>query len=351
MKLKFRIEMRKIKQARIVVLRILHKDGKVIEKALGSFSDKRSYEPIVKQLTTEELYEFENFVSVMNFSKFNFNCPVDELDRLIIKIAPEFKKALFKIWKKAKAHDIDFIPESQMLSFLLNKAKTVEQQLAIFTQGEFKALGSLGVDIADLHLPLPATKEDQKLLIAAIENSQSLDQLTELFNTIAVQKYQKAAKFKPHHFEYLAHATGEQQKKQTFPKWYYTIAIDVLNKLGVKLDTIVSPTRIAKHWLRLNKKETFNLTLKAFNQQIISLKDNPLCIQVIKNAFIDDELAKMHKNPQVSSPPSIAIERWLKRWKEKNPTLDQKAAIQAFNTEFTMLTGNPFLIKLIEKHF
>jgi len=343
--------MRKIKQARIVVLRILHKDGKVIEKALGSFSDKRSYEPIVKQLTTEELYEFENFVSVMNFSKVNFNCPVDELDRFIIKIAPEFKKALFKLWKKAKEHDIDFIPEDQMLSFLLNKAKTVEQQLAVLTQGEFKALASLGIDVTDLNLPLRSTKEDQKLLIAAIENTQSLEQLAELFNTIAVQKYQKAAKFKPHHFEYLTQAPVEQQKKQSFPKWYYTVAIDVLNKLGVKLDAIVSPMLIAKHWLRLNKKETFNLTLKAFNQQIGSLKDNPLCVQVIKSAFIDDELARMHKNPHVNSPPSIAIERWLKRWKEKTPTSNQKAAIQAFNTEFTLLADNPFLIKLIEKNF
>lgn len=344
MKLKFRIETRKIKQPRIVVLRLFNEEGKIVEKSLGSFSSKRSYEHILKQLTSEELYEFESFVKTINFSKTNFNCDADKLDRFIIKTAPEFKDALFKIWEKAKEYNIEFIPEYEMLSTVFKKAKIVEQQLAVLTNDEFKALDSLGINITDLEPPKRDLKENHKLFTAVVENTKSLEELAELFNAITSKKYQKAPKFKPHHFEYLKNPA----EQGNFPKWYYTVAIDVLCNVGVKPDTIVSPALVTEHWLRLNKKENLELTLKEFNHQFQHLKNNPICTNIIKEFFINDELSKMSGNPHPI--PSSAIEHWLKHWKNRNPRANKKAAIQAFNKEFTLLADNPFFIKFIEKN-
>ena len=69
MKLHFRIETRKIKQPRIVVLRTMTtKEGKSYDKQIGSFNFKnRSPDPIKKLLTPEELYEFENFLATLEF--------------------------------------------------------------------------------------------------------------------------------------------------------------------------------------------------------------------------------------------------------------------------------------------
>jgi len=348
MLLKFRIETLRIKQPRIVVLRLSYKDDKVIEKALGSFSSKRPYDHIVKQLTTEELYEFENFVKALDFSKLNFNCNADKLDRFIIKVAPEFKKAIFKLWEKAKEFNITFIPEHEMLLSVFNRAKVVEQQLALLTNDEFKPLNELGVDITNIHSPKASLKEDQKLIVAVIEKTKSLDELAYLFNNIASKKYHKAPKFKPHHFEFLVKQI-EQGRKQPSPKWYYTVAIDVLCEKGIKPDTIISVSLLTEHWLRLNRKETIEKTIACFNNQFPHLKNNSTCKNITRASFINDELSKMCNKP--NPIPSNAIECWIEKWKERNPNKTKIDAIKSFNREFPLLANNAFLVEIIGEHF
>lgn len=348
MKLKFRIETKKIKQPRIVVLRLSNQDDKVIEKSLGSFNSKRSYDHIVKQLTTEELYEFENFVRVINFSKKNFNCDADKLDRFIIKTAPEFKNALLKLWEAANQYGLSFTPEYEMLLSLFNKAKTIEQQLAVFTNNQFTALKELGIDIVNTHPPKADLKEEQKLMVAAIKTADSLEELADLFNKIASQKYNKAQKFKPHHFEYFAKQIN-QDEKQPFPKWYYTIVIDVLCHAGIKPDSIIAPALVTKLWLRLNKQANLTLTLQAFNQQFPHLNNHQECANIINVAFINDDLLKMGGKTAVA--PGAAIELWLNQWKKSNPESDQYKAITVFNSSFSYLKNNVFFINFIEQSF
>jgi hypothetical protein len=352
MLLKFRIETRKIKQPRIVVLRLSSEKNKnkVIEKSLGSFSSKRGYEHILEQLTSEELYEFENFVKTTEFAKYYFSCAADRLDRFIIKSAPEFKQALIKIWEKAREYGIDFVPEHEMLLAVMNRGKIVEQQISALTNGEFKALDKLGIDITNLNPPKLNLKEDQKLFYAVMEHVKSLEELADKFNTIASQKYQKAPKFKPHHFEYLV-SQSEQGKKQPFPKWYYTVAIDVLCQMKIKPDSIVSLQLITEHWLRLNKKESFGKTINAFNQQFQSLKNNLVCSNIIKAAFVSDELSSMYKEGGQMPTPSIAVKQWLRRWKEKHSDGTINEVIKAFNREFPLIADNHFFITVLNNSF
>lgn len=74
-----------------------------------------------------------------------------------------------------------------------------------------------------------------------------------------------------------------------------------------------------QHWLRLNKKVTIDATWKAFIQQFKHLSKNEVCLSIVKRTFLDDDLSKMEQNPHHFPPPTLAIERWLKRWKTKNP--------------------------------
>jgi hypothetical protein len=347
MLLKFRIETRKIKQPRIVVLRLSSENGKPVEKSLGSFSSKRGYDHILKELTSEERYEFENFVKTTEFAKMTFSCNADKLDRFIIKAAPEFKKTLFTIWEKAKEYGIDFIPEYEMLLAIFNKAKIVEQQLAVLTNGEFKGFAGLGIDITNINPPKQSIKEDQKLISAAIENAGSLEKLADIFNSITSTKYQKTPKFKAHHLEYLV-TQAEQENKQPFPKWYYTVAIDALCQLGIKPDTIASPRLITEHWLRLNKKDSIDKTITAFHQQFKHLKNDPICTNIIKLAFTNDELIKMQQSGQGIPAPSIAAKQWLKKWIEKNPKAKLSEINNAFNKEFHSLRDNAFFMNIFD---
>ncbi|MCE3238263.1 MAG: hypothetical protein K0R24_1244 [Gammaproteobacteria bacterium] len=345
MPLKFRIETRKIKQPRIVVLRRSYDNGKLTEKSLGSFSAKRGFDHILKRLTPDELYEFENFVKTIEFAKHYFNCAADKLDRFIIKSAPEFKQALLTIGKKAKEYGIDFVPEHEMLLAVMNKAKIIEQQMAILTNGQFKALTKLDIDITHLNPSKSNVKEDQKILTAVIEHASSLEYLANAFNTIASQKYQKAPKFKPYHFEYLV-SSSEQKGKQPFPKWYYTVAIDVLCEMGVKPESVISPQLIVEHWLRLNKKESFEKTTAAFHQQFQQLRDNATCQNIIKTAFINDALSAMCEGNQPTPIPSVAAKQWLKRWKDKHPDTTMDDAVKAFNKAFPIIADNSFFITI-----
>lgn len=347
-RLRFRIETPKMKSPRVVVLRMREENHRIIHKTLGSFSARRSYDPIVKQLTPEEHYEFENFVKVLDFSNRHFGCEADALDRFIIKVAPAFKQVLFKLWEKAKTYDIEFIPEYEMLLAILNKAKALEQQLALFDEGEFKGLALQGIDITDFHPPKRDLKADQKLFQALVEHTPSLEKLADLSNTLAVHKYQKSPKFKPHHFDYLKNQ-AEPKGSQPFPKWYYTVALDILEQLAI--DPVVSLPRLTTHWLRLNQKETLALTIQAFNQQFAKLKDNPICIQRIKAAFMLDELAKIHPLGQkkLSTLPSAVIEPWIKSQQKKQPHTTVETLMTKFNQSFPNLANHPFLMQLIKQ--
>ena len=268
----------------------------------------------------------------------------------IIKSAPEFKEALFAIWEKAQEYDIHFTPEYEMLLAVFQQAKKTEQQLAVLTNGEFRALGKLGIDITNLSHPKHDLKEDAKLFSALIEHSPSLEELAERFNTITSDKYEKTAKFKPHHFEFYK-SQLEQGEKQPFPKWYFTIALEVLCELGIKPDTVISPPLVVEHWLRLNKKATMDETWKTFTQQFKHLGKSALCLNSIKAALVSDDLAKMAQHSQSSPPPSLAIEQWLKRWKSQNLKASLKAAQRDFGKEFPAFKDNTFLLNIIERNF
>lgn len=147
MSLIFRIERAK-KLPRITVLRKKKQDIKpAIPELIGSFNEQKSFNHITEQLSEPELYEFYNFLSAMSFAKDQFQCQVDDLDRIILKVAPQMKDALYKIWREAQKYGIDFLPNDEMLLAILNRAKVVEQQLKKLTSGQFSALSKLGIDL------------------------------------------------------------------------------------------------------------------------------------------------------------------------------------------------------------
>lgn len=147
MSLRFRVEVNK-KGARVAVLRIVgRKGGREITQQLGSFSKRKSPELLKPMLDDEEQYELENFLSTLSFSKEHFHKEVHELDRFIIKIAPEFKKALVQLWSEAKKCNLEFIPESEMLNQILNRAKDIEQSINEIRKQPINILTELGFDI------------------------------------------------------------------------------------------------------------------------------------------------------------------------------------------------------------
>ncbi len=352
MKLRFRIETRKIKQPRIVVLRVLEKDGKPYEKQVGSFNYKRDPEPIKKLLSPDELYEFENFLSTLKFAKDLFEKNADELDRFIIKTAPDFINALIKIFEASQNYGIEFIPEKEMLYAALNQAKTIEQQLNFLTDGQFKALSNSDIDITSINPPKKSINESQKLFKAILEANktpESINGAVECFNKIASEKYNKNTTFTVKYLEHYA-TTAPNGSMPRFPKWYFTVAIDTLLELGIKPYKVITPALMIKHWLRLNKKKTEKETFKAFAEQFHQFTDSKLCENMIKKSFMEDLLRQMGDFSDNATPsPSLAVNKWLDNHLKSHKNVSATETCKAFGSEFPSLTNNDFCLQIINK--
>ncbi|NNM59281.1 MAG: hypothetical protein HKM04_05650 [Legionellales bacterium] len=346
MLLKFRVETRKIKQPRIVVLRLSQDEtGKPLERSLGSFNSKRSYQHIIEQLTEAERYEFDNYVATLAFSKTLFNTEADKVDRFIIKAAPDFKEALFAIWEEAKQWGITFTPEHEMLIGLLEKAKAVEQELSILTQGHFSALQKYGINIHQPAQDKENSTESEILFVTALKTARTGDRLAELFNEIASQKYGKSPKFKPHHFDFFINAKGKSTPP-SFPKWYYTVAIDVLLELGIAPETLIPPELITIHWLRLNKQADILKTAALFDSVFPALRHNTRCHRLITREHMNSDIERMAKGKKYLSPAK-AFEKWLEESIALKSSPRLETVISTFNRAFPALADNPFFMKLI----
>ena len=346
MLLKFRVETRKIKQPRIVVLRLSQDErGKPLEKSLGSFNSKRSYQHIIQQLTEAERYEFDNYVATLAFSKTLFNTEADKVDRFIIKAAPDFKEALFAIWEEALQWGITFTPEHEMLMGLLEKAKSVEQELSILTQGHFSALQKSGINIHKATHGKENSTESEILFIAALKAAGTGERLAELFNKISSQKYDKSPKFKSHHFDFFINAKNKNTQP-SFPKWYYTVAIDALLELGISPDTLIPPELMTLHWLRLNKQADILKTAALFDSVFPALRHNTRCHRLITREHMNRDIERMAKGNKYLSPAK-AFEKWLEESISLKPSSRRETVISAFNQAFPSLADNPFFMNLI----
>ena len=335
--------------ARVTVLREVKENGKrQLPLSLGSFNAKRSPDHIAPHLTEHELYELENYTATARLAHESFNCQFDQLDREIVRMAPDFKEALFKIWQSAKKYDIDFVPDQEMLFAVLNRAKLIEQQLKLLTGGEFSALSNLKIDIqGQSHIP-QSLNENQKIMTALFDTGLSPQELADKFNKLAASFGKKAT------------LIGEQlliikeklltEGKETFQKWYYTLMIDLLKELKVEISNL-SPAHITKHWLRLHKHNSFEETIIDFQKQFIELKDNEVCQGIIKKSFIDDELIKMSGLQNASMPtPSIAVEKWVSTQIKSNSDHPTQA-LNEFKRSFPLSSENDYVKSLINEHF
>lgn len=351
MALIFRIERTK-KAPRITVLREKKSGAKrELPELLGSFNEKKSFDHITDQLTESELYEFNNFVGTLEFGKHYFQCQADELDRFIFKAPTQLKGSLYKIWKEAKQYGIEFLPDKEMLLAVLNRGKQIEQQLKELSNGKFSALSDLGIKLGEPFLqPTHSIHESRKIMAALFSTNLSYDELANKFNEVATS-FNKQPKFTSRYFENI-HEKLLIEGQETFPKWHYSIAIEVLKELDITLEQVASPAIITKHWLHLNKQKNYEMTLMDFNTALVEFSENTVCHNIIKKSFMDDELTNMGRLPQHKTPnATIAIEKWLNHLKKtkKNLTLDN--VLVELKKQYPLLNENAYIQELVRNRF
>lgn len=256
MTLRFRVEMTR-SQPRVTVLRLLENpDGKPKSELVGSFGQRNKPESLLDKLTEDERYQLENFVGTIEFSKKFFGGEVDQLERSFIRVDKKFQDALKTLWGLAKQYDLEFIPEKEMLYALFNKAKKMEKKINAISGKRTQILEKLGINLDEESRTLETDLASKKLFQALLNLGQPLEKICQEFQTIAQKKYQKNSTFEPHYFEMYAGNKGREDK--SFPKWYYTIAIDLLLAYGVNPLSVITPHKVAKHWARL-RVETMEL--------------------------------------------------------------------------------------------
>lgn len=266
MSLLFRIEATKQRGARIAVIREYIDNGETKKTQIGSITKKNYPALLLDKLTEEEQYELENFLSTLNFSKTYFGNEVEELDRFIIKVSPKFKTALYELWRQAKTHGMDFVPEEEMLYALLDKAKLIERTLNKISTTEINILKKYNINPEGYDDRFVA-EEGQKLFHAILRLDISLEDISQEFGEIAKETYKKNTVFKPHYFKYYAELTTSENRKP-FPKWYYAVAMDLLQKHNVNPLKIIFPTTAAKYWGKANlENHTSSELTKTFLQK------------------------------------------------------------------------------------
>jgi hypothetical protein len=286
MALRFRVEMTK-STPRIAVLRIrFDGTGKEIKPSehLGSFGLRHSPESIRNKLNDDEQYELDNFLGAIEFSKKFYDTEVHELDRFIIKVAPDFQADLFDLSKLARQYDLEFIPEKEMLYGVLNKAKEIEKKLNKLSGKTVNILEKHGINIDEMSDSLSPDLESKKLFEALLNLGLSEEALCKEFQDIAQNIYHKKTRFQPHFFKHYADPNNET----SFPKWYYTIAIDVLQKHGVNPLKIISPQKVAKHWARLRTDQmSIDKAKQLFLTTFVPSKNvEKRCLEMINIAYL-----------------------------------------------------------------
>ncbi len=199
-----------------------------------------------------EQFQLYNYADSLQFNQQEFKVELDELQsQQGLHITPGYQAAIFELWKLAKIHHIDFNPALTQERALLNKAKAVERELNKHLGYSVNVLTKIKVDIK--HLP------DENLKKRIIETGQALFQLImtikkatppeicHTFNTIANERYQKHAQFKPRYIKMYA----TQIKR--YPLWYCTVAIDVLMHYGINPTHHLPAANVAAHWIRLKE--------------------------------------------------------------------------------------------------
>jgi len=352
MALYFRTEHRKNFPPMIVALRlVIGDDGKRTQKLIGSFNninDAERINGIVKKLTKEERYEFDNFISILRFSERTFHADAQALDyRFMLRAPSKYKSALVKLWDEAKDYGINFVPENEMSTHLLDRAKIVEQYLKVLSDDKFSALS---------HLDVPLTKEDdaypdtdsRRLLEAALDCTGSPDALADEFNYFCKQ-FKKRATFKPHYFAFLVNPS----QSYTIKLWYYSIALEILIKHGKKPEHYVSIPIMVEHWLRFHEQPTLERTIKEFDQAFPKITKHEFCHNVIKRHFLVADLRKIGDFSDSTKEPSPywAIERWIRKWKKSCRDGTAKNAIVEFKKQFPQYGNNVYFKQLIEARF
>lgn len=287
MPLRFRVEVTR-STPRICVLRVkkINKGQEELE-TIGSFGQRKSSDLLLDKLTEDEKYELENVLSALEFSKKYFSKEADELDRFIIKVAPEFKEASYQLWKIAKKHDLEFIPEKEMLYGLLNAAKEIEKKIGKLTDKNVTILQKLGINPDEKSEISRTDIESKKLFKAMLNLPISIEKLKNEFQYIAQHTYHKNTRFEEHHFRYYADTTIDKP----FPLWYYSVAIDLLLKHEANPIKIISPHKVAKHWARLKVNQ---MTVDKAKQLFIKLFNPPLesqkqCFDMINAIYLKNE--------------------------------------------------------------
>lgn len=266
MKLYFRIEeTRQRDKPRIEVVRTIEDaQGKKKLQVVGSFGQRNSPEALFDKLTDEERYQLENFVAALHFSKKFFGTQANQLGEILIKVDKNFQEALEALWKLAKKYSLEFIPQKEMLYAVFTRAKKIEQEINQLSGRQNKVLEKLGINIEERTELLASDLESRKLFQVLLTLNQPIEKICQAFQAIARQKYQKKANFEPHYFNWYA-SCAEGSESKRFPSWYYSIAVDLLLDYGVNPLTLITPSKVVKHWLRLRlDRMTLSQAKKAF---------------------------------------------------------------------------------------
>lgn len=264
MALQFMIRGNKKKEARVVVLRIVMKEGK-LGKAIGGFDTLGTLKAFdaeylkqfaqEKSLSDDEIYELENYVSYLLFNKKEFNSTFTTIKREFVFFDNLYYENLYKLWKLAKVNNIPFCPAEVMQSALLNKAKAVERKLNQLLKEPVNILESMGVSLkklGDSSYREQVSKDCVKLFKLLLTIPKSLEELCAEFQKIALVNYRKSDDIKPYYFKTYA------KDLKRLPMWYNTVAIDVLLANNKNPLDALSVDAVADNWIRL-RKDTLNI--------------------------------------------------------------------------------------------
>ncbi|CAN5362633.1 hypothetical protein BH10PSE19_BH10PSE19_09990 [soil metagenome] len=269
MPLRFRIEITKKSGPRIAVIRETpQEDGSLKTEQIGSFSARKKPEALLPKLENDiERHEFHSYLSQLKFNKNHFGSEADKLDRMIIRIDTNAKKKMLELALACDEHNIPFMPEDCMLNSLLKRAAAAEAKLNHKLGKNVFLLESLGITIPNI-TPPQQTDNWLTLPFQLLLKLKSPDEICNDFINLA-RKYHKTTHFKPGYFQYYAGMSADENKNKP-SKWYYGIAIELLNDYHCDPIKQIPPEKVAEYWGWLQKEKlSIDETIKAFIKKFI----------------------------------------------------------------------------------
>ncbi len=259
MALQFMIRANKNKEARVNVLRIVLTEGK-LKKKVGGFETIGTLKAFdaeylkqfaeEKQLTDEEIFELENYVSYLLFNKKEFKSSFSSLKREFSFFDETYLDSIFRLWQLAKKHNLSFCPADTMQSALLNKAKAIERKINQIQNEPVNILEAMGVNLAplgDKSYREQVSKDCLKLFKLILTISKPIETLCEEFKQIAWDTYRKKDNVKAHYFKQYA------KDLKRLPMWYNTVAIDLLVQNEKNPLEVLKASSVADNWVRMRK--------------------------------------------------------------------------------------------------